>query len=116
MYAHAQLDFESRLMRGRANEDDNPGNGVRNSNENIEMANLSDRLAAAHQIEAGEEGQLAQIATDDNPYFYHIGVTGYFKRLGQLKTEPRCRRALVSASVAMISQQMTGVNTIGKHS
>lgn len=116
MYAHAQLDFESRLMRGRANEDDNPGDGARNANENIEMANLSDRVAAAHQIGAGEEGELALVRKDDNPYFYHIGVTGYFNRLRQLGTEPRCRRALVCASVAMISQQMTGVNTIGEQS
>ncbi|KAF2732388.1 MFS general substrate transporter [Polyplosphaeria fusca] len=48
----------------------------------------------------------------DNPYAYHIGVTGYFKRVAELGTNKRCRRALYAAAVAMIAQQMTGVNTI----
>ncbi|KAF1828804.1 hypothetical protein BDW02DRAFT_614210 [Decorospora gaudefroyi] len=54
----------------------------------------------------------AQLDFESNPYSYHIGVTGYFKRLVQLWVNKRCRRALLSASVSMISQQMTGVNTI----
>ena len=46
----------------------------------------------------------------ENPYLYIIGVTGYFKRLRELWKNRRCRRALVSAGVAMISQQLTGMN------
>lgn len=44
----------------------------------------------------------------ENPYLYVIGVTGYFQRLRELWVNRRCRRALLSAGVAMISQQMTG--------
>jgi hypothetical protein len=39
----------------------------------------------------------------------------FFKRMNQLFNDDRSRRALVCASTAMISQQLCGVNTIGKH-
>jgi len=120
VYAHAQLDFESRLMRGNANEHGDLGDRISlNAAGKIEMTNLPNGSSAAHQSVASsndEEAGLKQVGKSDNPYFYHIGVTGYTKRLRQLWTEKRCRRALVCAAVAMISQQMTGVNTIGEQS
>jgi hypothetical protein len=39
----------------------------------------------------------------------------FFGRMGQTFSDARSRRALVCASTAMISQQLTGINTIGKH-
>lgn len=49
-----------------------------------------------------------RLARKENSYLYIIGVTGYFQRLRELWINRRCRRALLSAGVAMISQQMTG--------
>lgn len=178
MYAHAQLDFESRLLKGHANEygnlaervdfsvqgssgalsgplphgsqpqDNNSQTsispsqsipstgGIRNEStlrvgaiaqprdshqhsshgnehrldRNIELVNLERRVSDLSSLDIAIGIQQAK--KKDNPYSYHIGVTGYFKRLVQLWENKRCRRALLSASIAMISQQMTGVNTI----
>lgn len=55
-----------------------------------------------------EPGGLTARTDKENPYLYIIGVTGYFKRLRELWVNRRCRRALLSAAVAMISQQMSG--------
>ncbi|KAF2183473.1 MFS general substrate transporter [Zopfia rhizophila CBS 207.26] len=180
MYAHAQLDFESRLMRGKADEHGNLGDRIARSEnhlpdsgseriiqgpgmagatsqtnsslaasirqlgnerntdaramsetmdshqqpsptgrgnpfEYIELSNVGDGGIGSHLSDAssvdGENG-VRQVGKKGNPYFYYIGAAGYFKRLGQLWTERRCRRALLSAGIAMIAQQMTGVNTI----
>ena len=58
------------------------------------------------------EKAARRLRARNNPYSYHIGVTGYFSRLAQLWKVPRCRRALLCSAVAMISQQLTGVNSI----
>ncbi|KAF3048629.1 hypothetical protein E8E11_004853 [Didymella keratinophila] len=58
------------------------------------------------------EKALRAIRARNNPYSYHIGVAGYFNRLAQLWRVKRCRRALVCAVVAMLSQILTGVNVI----
>ncbi|KAF2126317.1 MFS general substrate transporter [Dothidotthia symphoricarpi CBS 119687] len=58
------------------------------------------------------EKAFRRLQAKNNPYSYHIGVTGYFGRMAQLWKVKRCRRALLCASVAMISQQLTGVNAI----
>lgn len=138
MYAHAQLDFESRMLRGGTNEQDNLGDRIDRSTPSVVQ------LACDQQPNAGEsdqqcfdnlqsqlkmnialfrpQRQRSNLSTSNskratqpskkNPYSYHIGVTGYFRRLIQLWKNKRCRRALLSASISMISQQMTGVNTI----
>ena len=173
MYAHVQLDFESRLLKGDANDERGDlAQRIAGSHSNLQVAyanrengNLetgpsrsssrrgrdaettpnmiqitrprdshqrsSSREKAAHErnVELSEMGRRSRrrgsdtssldtelgrrrVVVKDNPYFYHIGVTGYFKRLSELWSNMRCRRALLSASVAMISQQMTGINTI----
>ncbi|KAH8725445.1 major facilitator superfamily domain-containing protein [Phaeosphaeriaceae sp. PMI808] len=171
MYAHAQLDFESRMFKGRANEFKNLADRVDISATNLSMRgprafttnlntshnSISPRQSTqnearlrpggvlqprdSHQhslhdesghdravglvdlrrresdilsldIDLGIQTAKKQGAEKKNPYSYHIGVTGYYKRLAQLWSNLRCRRALLAASVAMISQQMTGVNTI----
>lgn len=169
MYAHAQLDFESRLMRADGNEQGNladrivrsendppsgitrargngqtslsvsPAHSVRLSREeravngrefleprdshqqsssrenhrqngNVELSNFRRQDSDLSSLDA----ELANIRAErqDNPYVYHIGVTGYFKRLGELWSNKRCRRALLSSSIAMLTQQLSGVNTI----
>jgi hypothetical protein len=45
----------------------------------------------------GKSG-VEQPGKGNNPYFYHIGATGYFRRLWELGRNKRCRRALLSAS------------------
>ncbi|KAF2867314.1 major facilitator superfamily domain-containing protein [Massariosphaeria phaeospora] len=159
MYAHAQLDFESRLLNGKGDERGDLSQRIdRNSavrsgtdvaqmtasderidgmvappgvrgiaeprdshqqltdqpqsgrEENIELSNLRRQTSDLSSLEM--DLRERRIGKKDNPYFYHIGVTGYFNRLIELWRNKRCRRALLSASVAMIAQQMTGVNTI----
>ncbi|OCK95717.1 uncharacterized protein K441DRAFT_555485, partial [Cenococcum geophilum 1.58] len=61
---------------------------------------------------AARDLMYAHAQLEDNPHTYQFGVNGYWRRLSQLFSEPRCTRALLSAVVAMITQQMTGVNTI----
>ncbi len=151
MYAHAQLDFESQLMRSSADEHANLGERIRGSSEdvaasgsdltgreqsagegksrqrgrhlpgvngswnglNVDQLGIAERGASSHPSDlANLDEQDSRFGGEQNPYSYHIGVTGYYKRLGELWTQKRCRRALLSATVAMISQQMTGVNTI----
>lgn len=173
MYAHAQLDFDSRMLQemtsnecanladrvdvdASCRSDGAPGasekirddsslpvSGGQRSSLNQEMpsrrvdgrnepseASIQNLQPPTNDVQedrielAGSLRQMSDASSFDvdrcienaktkaNPYSYHIGVTGYFKRLAQLWTNMRCRRALLAASVAMLSQQMTGVNTI----
>lgn len=176
MYAHAQLDFESRMLKGKAKEFanladrvelsvpnfsgaasgnssirhtpshtsisprhsihettvdrilqaqslTNPGSGQQQPIQMNEIASRSERGivqsdmrrasdVSSLDIDLGIQNTIQAAIQRENPYSYHIGVTGYYKRLGQLWSNMRCRRALLAASIAMISQQMTGVNTI----
>lgn len=172
MYAHAQLDFESRMLKKNGNEFGNLADrletdilplsadqlGVSESADNrshaaassshtprspsdgFEVVPVSQRIT---QIGVHEDGlprnnttmtdaprsrrpsdlssldiqrdiQAARMRMEkaENPYAYHIGVTGYYKRLIELWTNRRCRRALLAASMSMIAQQFSGVNTI----
>lgn len=162
MYAHAQLDFESRMLKGNANEFGNladrvdlsmhhisggavgphradqdgslssisprqsiemvqiggnaaleAGDQVRDSMQapNAEPANASRRASSnsSLEIDMAIQAAIESSIKKENPYSYHIGVTGYYKRLVELWVNMRCRRALVASSIAMISQQMTGV-------
>lgn len=144
IYAHAQLDFESRMFKGRVDEPSNladrvyaseldiaggatglpqgPGADEDASQHVSPRQSVGDpasgavqrRSSTASTLDNNEGIRLAKkrLAKEENPYSYHIGVTGYYRRLGQLWSNMRCRRALLAASIAMISQQMTGVNTI----
>ncbi|KAI4644341.1 hypothetical protein J4E93_006242 [Alternaria ventricosa] len=173
MYAHAQLDFESRLLKGETNElgtladrvdvslpsfsgepsspspnraqleraaEHEAGSPSRfalapnvegtklgatavrndsqhqvrpqpeqNENSNIELATLNRRWSdiSSLNFEVG-----VRRMKKNNPYSYNIGVNGYYKRLRELWSNKRCRRALLCASVSMITQTLTGVNTI----
>jgi len=173
MYAHAQLDFESRLLKGKTNQLGNladridisapslssepsslppnhiqlgriasqsavsPGrstldphaetrnSGVtvvpsnnqyevrpqsdQNENSNIELATMNRRWSDVTSLNFEVEARRTK---KSNPYSYNIGVNGYYKRLRELWSNKRCRRALLCASVSMITQTLTGVNTI----
>ncbi|KAI4688445.1 hypothetical protein J4E81_008042 [Alternaria sp. BMP 2799] len=173
MYAHAQLDFESRLLKGKTNQLGNladridisapslsrepsslppnhiqlrriasqsavsPGRStldphaeIRNSgvtvvpsnnqyevrpppeqneNSNIELTAMNRRWSDVTSLNF-EVG--VRPTKKNNPYSYNIGVNGYYKRLRELWSNKRCRRALLCASVSMITQTLTGVNTI----
>jgi hypothetical protein len=159
MYAHAQLDFESRMFKGRMDEPANLADRVDASELHISggasgpppdlphtehashnvsprqslqgpealpgvSSNPRSQPATHHHLRAHHDRQRRpsdassldnqegirpaeeRLLKKENPYSYHIGVTGYFKRLGQLWSNMRCRRALLAASIAMISQQM----------
>jgi hypothetical protein len=112
MYAHAQLEVESHLIERR-----------KTSPQAVdELPDLGDRLRSSgiQHVQDGtvpvvdKEAGAREVGPQDNPYTYQFGVNGYWRRLSQLFSEPRCTRALLSAAVAMITQQITGVNTIGK--
>jgi hypothetical protein len=158
MYAHAQLEFESRLLEETVSKEASLADRTKRNNTNPphtvdevlsdRCSSLSISMRSAHDVgsnlakatrtmESQQQASSVRIAEPptiekrgsdlssldaelagqntgrrNNPYLYHIGVTGYFKRLMELWKNKRCRRALLSACVAMISQQMTGVNTI----
>ncbi|KAI4611744.1 hypothetical protein J4E83_007995 [Alternaria metachromatica] len=173
MYAHAQLDFESRLLKGETNElgtladrvdisapslsgepyppasnrirFDRPSPqsavspGRSTQDPHVEARTLgtttvpsNDQDQSRPQPEQNETSNI-ELATlnrtwsdisslgfdfgvkrtkKNNPYSYNIGVNGYYKRLRELWSNKRCRRALLCASVSMITQTLTGVNTI----
>jgi len=137
MYAHAQLDFESRIYPmkkasefGSLEERTAEHTGMspykvpdlsrdtshaglragRGNQERLELQNLQTRVSNRSSLDVHLGIQVARTRAEkpdiSNPYSYHIGVTGYFQRLRQLWSNLRCRRALLAASTAMISQQV----------
>src|SRR5205814_194114 len=98
MYAHFQLETECKFM------EDLRGNPKYSSEYDMQT-----RLAAT----AGSDPEKPKTTTHWPP-LYDISKTNYFQRLFQTFRDDRSRRALVCASTAMIAQQLTGINTIGK--
>lgn len=47
---------------------------------------------------------------DQEVYLREIGLFGYARRITQLFTIPRARRATIASSLVMLAQQMTGIN------
>ncbi len=174
MYAHAQLDFESRLLKGHvygnlaervdasvqgskeelsgplqhgpqpSSHNSLSSDSSRSSVDSLEIASADSTPNVAPNTQRRDSHELSVSPDDhlqvpsienenrerrmsdnssldsntitaapkkiDNPYSYHIGVTGYFYRLWQLWDNKRCRRALLSACIAMISQQSKSFN------
>jgi hypothetical protein len=71
---------------------------------------LAEKLRQEKQNEDLERGEQFT----EKPAIYAISETHWIHRLMQTFRDPRSRRALVCASTAMISQQLCGINTIGK--
>jgi hypothetical protein len=83
-YAHSQLDVESRLIARRRT----PGQKDDAHNERLET------------IPHGPNGDSEEIEVMVDAYLYQIRKNGYWQRFGQLFTEPRCKRASLSAATA----------------
>ena len=47
---------------------------------------------------------------DSRVYLREIGLSGYLRRMSQLFTIPRVRRATLASFIVMTAQQLTGVN------
>ena len=94
IYTHAQLDVESRLIAAR-----------RKSGELNATFDLRTRLGVD-----GRSGSPRHPSSGEDPPFYLYGTdrTSYWSRLGHLFSDKSCRRALLCAAVAMLSQQFTG--------
>ena len=103
-YAHAQLEEESRLISRR-------GNSGQRADQGIELrGRLGESSATCRGPATDLENQSAQTI---GVFQYQTRQTGYWQRFGQLFSVPRCRRASLCAATAMLTQQLTGVNTIG---
>jgi hypothetical protein len=100
VYAHFQLEAENQFM-----EDEKINKDKATANKDI-----ATRLQQSTRTEI-------EPARDDTKRTasYHISKTMPHQRFAQTFRDPRSRRALVCASTAMISQQLTGINTIGKY-
>lgn len=110
--AQSRMDHTSEYWPTRLGEDNRQtiAREVGSRGRNVELSSLHHQASESSSLDIDLGIQFTK--KKHNPYSYHIGVTGYFKRLRQLVSNRRCRRALLSASVAMISQQMTGINAI----
>jgi hypothetical protein len=97
-YAHSQLDVEARLIEDRRRRGGGGGGD--------EVIELPERLARGPDADP----EIPQVDT----YLYQIRRSSYWQRFGQLFSEPRCRRASLAAATVMLTQQMTGVNTLGR--
>lgn len=82
-------------------------NEVKASSKNEE--NRRDIEMQGHQGSAGPPRPL-YVKSDPGT---HVSLD-FFRRIKQTFNDARSRRALVCASTAMISQQLTGINTISK--
>lgn len=76
----------------------------------------SKKKVDSHTKNEQEDQAHAELPRKGKPAktLYDIRRTNYFQRLSQTFKDGRSRRALLCASTAMISQQLCGINTIGK--
>jgi hypothetical protein len=105
IYAHMQLQTEGKLIEKR--------NRARNAAQPVdETRPLRERLRnLTVQTPAATEAAIPGIGSE---ILYHTSRTNWFGRMGQLFSDPRCRRALLAASVAMLAQVLSGVNVFGQ--
>lgn len=94
IYAHFQLETESKLMNSEPRDRIPPGD-------------LNTRV---HEY---QDSGRAENAGDRLP-LYHVNKTNYFQRLAYFWRVPRARRALTCAATVMVAQQLTGINTISE--
>jgi hypothetical protein len=135
VYAHFQLQAECTSIQNR--KDPRKLAGQQNQSlERLPMGNEKEegqqtasdnakdcpKVRESPRDEAETNGDLESQhhTTPEKPLYVTDGLKRrvfpeFFKRMNQLFSDDRSRRALVCASTAMISQQLCGVNTIGKH-
>src|SRR5438034_501345 len=92
IYTHFQLNAERQLMEERRN----AGQSA------TERADLRAQLADVAHTSRGD-------SVSRGLYFHRISKTNYSQRLTQIFKDPRSRRALVCSTVAMASQQLSGI-------
>jgi hypothetical protein len=117
VYAHFQLQAECISIQKRK---DSRKHGSQ-PNENEKQPTASDNGKGPEVKESPRDNDLESQhrTTPKMPLYVTEGpkrrvFPEFFKRMNQLFNDDRSRRALVCASTAMISQQLCGVNTIGK--
>lgn len=118
VYAHFQLQAECTSIQNRKD----PRKQGGQPNENETQPTNSDNGKGPEVKESPKDNDLESQhpTTPEVPLYVTEGgkrrvFPEFFKRMNQLFSDDRSRRALVCASTAMISQQLCGVNTIGKH-
>ena len=131
VYAHFQLQAECASIQNRKDSRKLPGQQNKpleqlpTGNEKKGQPNASDDDKKGPNVkESPKNGAETNGDLESQPLGKPLYVTEglkrrifpeFFKRMNQLFSDARSRRALVCASTAMISQQLCGVNTIGKH-
>jgi MFS family permease len=116
VYAHFQLEMECKSMVERQNKQKSHGKQANPKQE--KGKEKEDMDVSEKEVKNGQEdefdleaGGTPSSKTPEKP-LYDISRTNYFQRLRQTFMDGRSRRALLCASTAMISQQLTGINTI----
>jgi MFS family permease len=102
VYAHVQLEIESESNLKNETET--------NTNESKGKGKLEQEVEGATKEAIGRDIELQKQELDMPTY--DVSRTDFFRRVYQTFKNGRSRRALVCASTAMISQQLTGINTI----
>jgi hypothetical protein len=93
VYAHFQLDTESKLMQSEPRD-------------KMVTSTLSTRLREL------QRGDTERAGNQEALPLYHVAKTNYLQRLAYFWRVPRARRALTCATTVMVAQQLTGVNTL----
>jgi hypothetical protein len=119
VYAHFQLEMECQSMEERRKARKSAkdpttaeGSAKEKDKEEVKVSGNGVDKSSRNEQDKGdmELPRTGRPATT----LYDISRTNYFQRLSQTFKDARSRRALLCASTAMISQQLCGINTIGK--
>jgi hypothetical protein len=127
VYAHFQLQMEgksimkreeARKLKAKQAKSGNKGRvKVSEKEATISTKNMKEKERDLElQRSDGPEELLYVVSESKAPFFnFYRKMKNFFGRMKQTFSDARSRRALVCASTAMISQQLTGINTIGRY-
>ncbi|OXV10921.1 hypothetical protein Egran_01318 [Elaphomyces granulatus] len=105
IYAHVQLEIECESnLKNETETNTNQSKGKGKLEQEVAETEGAIKEAIGHDIELQRQ--------EPEMPAYDISRTDFFRRLYQTFKDGRSRRALLCASTAMISQQLTGINTI----
>ena len=76
-----------------------------------ELCSIYYQIQAERWLFSGKQN-VDEESEDGNPFKPELGRTSYLRRLKNLYTFPRIRRAAIAAMVVMLSQQLSGINII----
>ncbi|KAI1916274.1 hypothetical protein LOZ65_005301 [Ophidiomyces ophidiicola] len=118
--SHFQMEAEGELMeirkavkeektRSRHNDEERSPAGSAVIDEVRPLSErLSDRIPGLCQTPPGEDNKCQEPGTC--PHSYHMKEVHFFRRLGQIIKDSRCRHALISSSTVMLTQSLCGIN------